>query len=118
MRVTLPASGTEVDVKSLSRTNAKRLGEINSKIAVKLAAAKADGVTEEERKSAAEELKALLDEKEAMIAALYPDLDFEALPNRDVLALIAMTVDYSLNVPEAEIKNWIRSGNGEQTQAA
>jgi len=117
MIVTLPACGKDVEVQSLSRANAKRVGEINSNVSVLLAGAKAAGATEEKRTEAAEELKVLLDEKEAMVAELYPDLDFEELPNRDVLTLIAVTMDYSLNVPEEEIKNWLRSGNGETTRA-
>jgi hypothetical protein len=116
MIVTLPACGKDVEVQSLSRANAKRVGEMNSKISVLLAGAKAAGATEEERTETAEELKVLLDKKESAVAVLYPALDFEELPNRDVLTLIAVTMDYSLNVPEEEIKNWLRSGNGETTR--
>jgi ABC-type transporter Mla subunit MlaD len=116
MIVTLPACGKDVEVQSLSRANAKRVGQIDGKVSSLLNSAKASDTVKEDKDAAVEEMTALLDEKESLVAELYPEFDFAQLGNRDVITLITVTMDYSLNVPEEEIKNWLRSGNGETTR--
>jgi hypothetical protein len=115
MIVTLPACGKEVEVQSLSRKQMLRMDKIDlesAKIVNRLRG------SEENADEDIKRLETLASEREALVRTMYPSLEpcWEDLPNRDLLLLTGATMDYSRNVPEEEIKNWIRSGNGEATR--
>lgn len=51
------------------------------------------------------------------VMGLYPELDWEALPSRDALLLLRVTISYAMAEPVAAIKNLLAGGDGAQTSS-
>lgn len=56
-----------------------------------------------------------LDQRRDRLMALYPDMDFEDMPGRDILLLLDATYKYSMAEPVAAIKNLFAGGDGAAT---
>lgn len=110
MKITLP-SGIKITVKSLPRKKYRELMELK-KTTTRLL----KKVEKGDEDSALELLEMGGGEKrEKIIFTVYPGLDFDAMDQRDLSYLITATEDYSRGVPEAEIKNYLKSGGAEAT---
>ncbi|MEG6505858.1 hypothetical protein [Nitratidesulfovibrio sp. 1201_IL3209] len=115
MRITLPCTKQTVTLRSLTRAQAKELLRLERERAA-LVKASLSG-SDEERAAALAGLveDPFLTRREDMTAGLYPDMNLDAMDNRDAVTLMDATYMYSLNLPEKELKNLFGCGDGTPT---
>lgn len=108
MKFVLPVSEKDIVLQSLSR---KVMKELQKK--------EFESMREGKKPDADVAVySASIEAREQAVMALYPECDFDAMPNRDVEQLIAATYRYSKGEPEEEIKNFLSGTSGSVTKHA
>lgn len=121
MKITLPCCQKQITLRSLTRAQVKELIRLEKERAA-LVRQSFNG-TEEEQQAALARLAEdqFITTRERMTTDLYADDGlpaFDTMENRDVMKLVDATYLYSLNRPEAEIKNLCDAGDGTPTASA
>ena len=104
MEVTLPVSKRRVDLVCLPYKDCQEMLKAERDFMLK--------------PEGAEKTQAIfegLDKRRERLMALYPDIDFEDMPSRDILLLLDATYRYSMAEPVAAVKNLFAGGDGAAT---
>ncbi len=105
MRITLPVSGREVEIQSLSVGQTRELAELERRAAL---------APEEAREEAARELAT---RREALLDGLYAGLVDETFPARDAAVLRLVTLRYTYGDNAGSLKNFVAGLTGTDQDA-